>query len=108
MPNLEKSIQGNFPLSFLLILSFFFLPMYIFSSGGFQLVDVPLAITIIVAFFWRDALSKYNNAIIFWLVPFTIWVFLINFSYYLLYQNIWEFLSFIAIAYGFVILYHSQ
>ena len=96
--------QGNFVLGFLLILNFFLLPIYIFESGGFQLVDITLFITIIVVLLWKN-LPVIDKKLIYSLLPFTIWVFLIDFIYYLIYKNTTEILSFIAIVYGLVQLY---
>ena len=55
------------------------LPIYAFSSGGFQIVDIPLFIMIVVYFLsganYKDSyIRKYIN----YYIPFVIWATLIN------------------------------
>ena len=91
---------------FLLILIYFLVPMYIFESGGFQIVDIIIVVLIISIIFSKINIDQNIRRNIFNLIPFIIWVNLINGGYFLYYsKDTWFLKSSIAVSYGFVTLY---
>lgn len=75
-------------ISILYLLSIALIPVYTFSSGGFQVVDIPLIISIIISFFLPlDKISdlKFNRIS---LVIYSAWGVLINLIYSLVYSDI--------------------
>lgn len=97
--------QGNRLLGIYLILIFFLLPMYVLPSGGFQLVDGPLVLFIILVFIGTKNKDRYLDINLLPLVLFVIWVILVAGGYYMTYQ-ITEYLKgAAAIVFGFVSFY---
>lgn len=93
--------KKNVTLGLLCIANFFLLPMYLFPSGGFQLVDISIILTAIVIFFQNKLPHNFNKKLIYGLLPFCIWVFLINLIYFTIYQQRNEIRWTLALIYGF-------
>ncbi len=97
--------RGTTLMGYLLIMVFFLLPAYVFPSGGYQLVDIALLLTIAIVYFSGKLPVDFDNKLIFSLLPFVIWVFIINLVYFIIYMTRVELFMTIAITYGFVLLY---
>ncbi|MEJ5330080.1 MAG: hypothetical protein WHT07_07995 [Desulfobaccales bacterium] len=99
-------VQKQYLLGSLLIMVFFLLPMYIFPSGGYQLVDIPILFIFLWALSHRDEINEDILRQIKPLIPFVLWVCLINGINYILYpRDLWYLFSSAIIIYGFFILY---
>ncbi|MFW6127443.1 MAG: O-antigen ligase family protein, partial [Thermodesulfobacteriota bacterium] len=68
-----------------LILGLGLLPVYIFPSGGLQLVDGPLVVLFLAHFFRRSGAPPALRQNILPLLPFVIWATLVNLVYFFLY-----------------------
>ena len=98
--------KGNFLLGLLLMGVFFVLPWYLFSSGGLQLVDIPMVFIMMIALFNRNIIDVNTKKDIASLLPFVLWAIIINSGYFLVYSNdYWYILSAAALAYGLLLIY---
>ena len=81
------------------------LPVYAFSSGGFQLVDIPILFIIIVTLIINTTGNDkgLNNHIIY-LIPFVAWALLVNGIYFIIYENNWFLLGSVPIVYAIFLL----
>ena len=75
--------EGNRLLAYIMMATFFLLPMYVFRPGGPQLVDIPLLLLTIVAFPRGHELDNQIKKLIVSFIPFVIWVFIVNSGYYI-------------------------
>lgn len=90
----------------MIILIFGLVPLYLFSSGRPQIVDVLILILLGITLFFRHEKDYYLSNQIIPLVPFVIWGVLINSGYYLFYPSEYGLLLKNAeIIYTFVLLY---
>ena len=82
------------------------LPVYAFSSGGFQLVDIPLFFIIAGTFFVRES-EKDRDILknIYYLIPFAVWVILVNGIYFIAYGNNWFLVGTIPVIYAIFLMY---
>lgn len=97
--------QGNRLLGIYLILIFFLLPMYVLPSGGFQLVDGPLVLFILLVFIGTKNKDSYIDINLMPLVLFVGWIFLVAGGYYISYQFTDYLNRAAAIVFGFVLFY---
>lgn len=97
--------EGNRLLAYIMMVTFFLLPMYVFRPGGPQLVDIPLLLLTIIAFSRRHELDDHIKKLIISFIPFVTWVFIVNSGYYVVYHYLWELLSTGAIILGLIQLY---
>jgi hypothetical protein len=83
---------GNLLWGSSLVIVLALIPVYIFSSGGFQLVDIPLFLIIIGTFFVRkNEKDSYIRKYIFYYTPFVFWAILVSVTYFSFLSN-WGFL----------------
>jgi hypothetical protein len=91
-------------LGFIFILVLALLPIYAFSSGGFQIVDVPLVLIILLVL-----LSNYEKDIyltlVYYLIPFTVWATLVNATYFIFNNDLWFLKATIVVVYSPILLY---
>jgi len=92
-------------LGVLLILCLGLVPVYLFPSGGFQIIDIPLSIIIAASLLFGEKLiiRKYRNIFLF-LLPFVLWVCIVNGLYYIKYENPSFLYGTIPVVYGFFLL----
>lgn len=86
-------------LGLLLVATFALLPVYLFPSGGYQIVDILLAVTVVTALFWRGAPSFFSPYLL-WIVPFISWAFLVNALQFLRRSDIWFAKATAILVYG--------
>jgi O-antigen ligase len=89
----------------ILILTFLLLPMYIFSSGSPQPVDILIFINLLWVLIYRYKINKDINKDIFTFSYIVIWSFIVNIMYYVIYQDLWNILSSLALLNGLLIIY---
>jgi hypothetical protein len=89
-------------LALLLVGSLSLLPVYLFPSGGYQIADLPLALTILSALLFRTEQNTFSKYLL-WFVPFMAWAFLINSLQLLRYSDIWPAKATAMLVYGPVI-----
>ncbi len=80
------------------------LPVYVFGSGGFQLVDIPVLFLLWIALTSKYEKDQYLQAIL-WLLPFILWSVLVNCSYFLLITNMWFLKGAVTLSYDIVLLF---
>jgi len=88
----------------LIVLSIGFIPINIFPSGGFQLVDIIIILLIIILIFSQ---VKINNKVISHIkliIPFIIWASIVNLSYYIIVKEIRLLEIFLNMIYIFLLL----
>jgi hypothetical protein len=81
-----------FSLKLLIILTFGLAPLYLFSSGKPQLVDVPILILMGIMLFMKFDTDKFINKSKTTLLLYVIWAVLINFVYFTQYSQDYSFL----------------
>lgn len=91
----------------LLVLAIALLPVYLFRSGGPQIVDIPIFLLILFNVFnFNKVIDVEIKKQVYFVIPFLAWVSFINIFYYLLNGNdISLILSTITIIYNIIILY---
>jgi hypothetical protein len=75
-----------------LALVFGLLPLYRFSSGGPQWVDVPLVLVMAITLLTKRQHDSILKRLLFPLIPFVVWAITINTAYFVLYPNTYQFL----------------
>jgi hypothetical protein len=79
------------------------IPAYIYPSGGFQIVDVPLAFIILYVRFYEHNVKYYKP--IEYYIPFALWATMISFSYFLIYKKSSFIIAVLPILYAPLILF---
>jgi hypothetical protein len=90
-------------MNLILVITLGLLPVYIFGSGGFQLVDIPVLFLIAIALRGKYEKDQYLKTILL-LLPFVIWSVLVNCGYYLYIRNTWFLKGAITLTYDIVLL----
>lgn len=93
-------------MKYFLILSLALSPVYLYPSGGPQLVDILILLVIFLTLFYRKTADAKIIKQIYTIIPFFVWVLLINSIYFL--QNsedISLFIATITLLYNIIIFY---
>lgn len=104
-PNYCVSLRDKF-LGNMLVLVLGLIPVYLFSSGGFQIVDIIILPTLIALLLVKkEKIAKHNTKYIFNFLFFAIWSVIINVLFYYYYEDRWFILGSIPLIYAFFLLY---
>lgn len=99
-----KETSVSLSLRLFLVLALGLLPVYTFASGGFQVVDIPLALLIILSFFLPNLNAAYNRQVI-TLLPFLVWAFVVNSIYFMIFGDMGYLRAIIIVTYSPLLLY---
>lgn len=84
---------------------YFTLPMYVFPSGGFQPVDIPISISIVAGIFFLQKMDDVQKKIISALMFFLVWATAINLGYLLATKSLDFLYNLLALLLGGAIIF---
>jgi len=87
-----------------LVLALGLLPVYTFASGGFQVVDLPLALLILLSFYLPNTNDIYTRQVK-RLLPFLAWAILVNSTYFMIYGDMGYLRAVIIVTYTLLLLF---
>ncbi len=103
--SINEEYYNKFVFNIMVLLTMALLPVYAFSSGGFQLVDIPIFINAcLLVFYIKGSNTKLLIAVYFY-IPFVIWSILVNIGYSLISPDRYYFFIIAQFLQGIVIFY---
>jgi hypothetical protein len=107
---MESTVKSAWPgtaskwIGLFVILGLGLMPVYLFESGWFQIVDPFFVVLIVISFFLSSVHERIKDHILL-LLPFIIWTVIINIGYYLTYGSSVNVMLFFTMMYVFFILF---
>jgi hypothetical protein len=99
-----KETSVSLSLRWSLVLALGLLPVYTFASGGFQVVDLPLVLLILLSFYLPNTNDIYARQVK-RLLPFISWALLVNITYFAIYGDMGYLRAVIIITYTLLLLF---